>query len=334
MNIAQPYLLFLGDVTDPLAAKTARGIVKWRPDACLGELRLTKQTVSLGLEPLSLADAKAMGAKTLVIGTANAGGFIPPSWVETLVQAAQLGFDIASGMHQRLGDIPELASLATQNAIQLFDVRHYDAQLDVGTGKKRQGKRLLTVGTDCSVGKMFSALAIEKALIDQGCQARFKATGQTGILIEGQGISVDAVVADFISGAVETLSPSFTEHEWDIIEGQGSLFNPSFAGVSLGLLHGAQPDALVLCHEVGREHIRHLPHAALPSIEQTIEANLMAARVTNPAVQFVGICLNTSNISDKEAKALCLEWSEEFSMPVTDPVRFGVDAIADRVRSL
>ncbi len=174
MNIAQPYLLFLGDVTDPLAAKTARGIVKWRPDACLGELRLTEQTVSLGLEPLSLADAKAMGAKTLVIGTANAGGVIPPSWVETLVQAAQLGFDIASGMHQRLGDIPELASLAAQNAIQLFDVRHYDAQLDVGTGKKRQGKRLLTVGTDCSVGKMFSALAIEKALVDQAAKLALK----------------------------------------------------------------------------------------------------------------------------------------------------------------
>ncbi|GAL34733.1 protein often near L-alanine-DL-glutamate epimerase [Vibrio maritimus] len=174
MNIAQPYLLFLGDVTDPLAAKTARGIVKWRPDACLGELRLTEQTVSLGLEPLSLADAKAMGAKTLVIGTANAGGVIPPSWVETLVQAAQLGFDIASGMHQRLGDIPELASLAAQNTIQLFDVRHYDAQLDVGTGKKRQGKRLLTVGTDCSVGKMFSALAIEKALVDQAAKLALK----------------------------------------------------------------------------------------------------------------------------------------------------------------
>ncbi|USD61401.1 DUF1611 domain-containing protein [Vibrio sp. SCSIO 43140] len=334
MNIAQPYLLFLGDVTDPLAAKTARGIVQWRPQACLGELRLTEETVSLGLEALTLEQAKANGAKTLVIGTANSGGVIPRTWVETLITAANLGFDIASGMHQRLTDIPELATLASQGKIQLFDVRHYDERLDVGTGAKRQGKRLLTVGTDCSVGKMFTALAVEKALTQQGINAQFKATGQTGILIEGTGISVDAVVADFISGAVEALSPSFTDHEWDIIEGQGSLFNPSFAGVSLGLLHGAQPDALVLCHEVGREHIRHLPHATLPSIKQTIEANLMAARVTNPAVQFVGICLNTSNISDEEAKALCLKWSEEFGMPVTDPVRFGVDTIAERVRSL
>ncbi|GAL20194.1 protein often near L-alanine-DL-glutamate epimerase [Vibrio maritimus] len=334
MNIAQPYLLFLGDVTDPLAAKTARGIVQWRPQACLGELRLTDETVSLGLEALTLEQAKANGAKTLVIGTANAGGVIPRTWVETLITAANLGFDIASGMHQRLTDIPELAALASQGNIQLFDVRHYDERLDVGTGAKRQGKRLLTVGTDCSVGKMFTALAVEKALTQQGINAQFKATGQTGILIEGTGISVDAVVADFISGAVEALSPSFTDHEWDIIEGQGSLFNPSFAGVSLGLLHGAQPDALVLCHEVGREHIRHLPHAALPSIRQTIEANLMAARVTNPAVQFVGICLNTSKIDDKEAEALCLEWSEKFNLPVTDPVRFGVDDIARRVAAL
>ena len=331
MRITQPYLLFLGDVTDPLSAKTARGIVQWRPEACLGQLRLTADTVSLGLSEMTLQQAKQQGAKTLVIGTANAGGVIPRNWLDTLISAANMGFDIASGMHQRLSEIPELTELANLGITHLFDVRHYNERLCVGTGKKRQGMRLLTVGTDCSVGKMFSALAIEQSLNSRGINARFKATGQTGILIDGQGISVDAVVADFISGAVEQISPDFDTHQWDIIEGQGSLFNPSFAGVSLGLLHGAQPDALVLCHEVGRQHIRNLPHAQLPTLEQTIQANLLAARVTNANVQFVGICLNTSSLIESEAKQLCVKWGKELGLPVTDPVRFGVETITDKL---
>ncbi|MDA9558292.1 DUF1611 domain-containing protein [Vibrio sp.] len=334
MHIQQPYLLFLGDVTDPLAAKTARGIQQWRPDICLGQLRLSDSTVSLGLPDLSLEKAKELGVKTLVIGTANSGGYIPESWVNTLVKAAELGFDIASGMHQRLTSIESLNRYVESGAIRLFDVRHYDETLAVGNGKKRSGKRVLTVGTDCSVGKMFSALALEKALNSQGVKAQFKATGQTGILIDGQGISIDAVVADFISGAVEAISPAFDDHDWDIIEGQGSLFNPSFAGVSMGLIHGAQPDALLLCHEVGRPHIRHLPHAKLPSIQQTIDMNLLTAQVTNPDVVLAGICLNTSAISIEEAEQLCADWSEEFGVPVTDPVRFSIDAIAGQIAKL
>ncbi|MBW3698330.1 DUF1611 domain-containing protein [Vibrio sp. T187] len=331
MSISQPYLLFLGDVTDPLSAKTARGIQKWRPQTCVGQLRLTSDTVSLGLDDISLEQAQSMGAKTLVIGTANAGGVIPDSWKASLIQAAQLGFEIASGMHQRLTDIPELKELQESGTTKLHDVRHYDEPLDVGTGKKRDGKRLLTVGTDCSVGKMFTALALEKAMKQRGINAQFKATGQTGILVEGSGISVDAVVSDFISGSVEAISPSFDDHEWDIIEGQGSLFNPSFAGVSLGLLHGAQPDALVLCHEIGRQHVRHLPHAALPSIEETMTANIQAARLTNPNVKFIGICLNTSSLAEEDARELCAQWSETYQVPVTDPVRFSVDAIVNHL---
>lgn len=246
--------------------------------------------------------------------------------------AAEMGYEIASGMHQRLSEFSPLADMQQQGLTKLHDVRHFEGVLNVGNGKPRQGKRLLTVGTDCSVGKMFSALAIEESLKQAGTSAQFKATGQTGILIEGSGISIDAVVADFISGAVEAISPDFTDHEWDIIEGQGSLFNPSFAGVSLGLLHGAQADALVLCHEVGRPHIRNLPHAQLPSIEQTIEANLQATRLTNPDVKLVGICLNTSAISIEDAETLCQEWTTLYQVPVTDPVRFGVQHITDHLR--
>ncbi|MEJ2765127.1 N-acetyltransferase DgcN [Photobacterium sp. MCCC 1A19761] len=331
MQIPQPYLLFLGDVTDPLSAKTARGILHWRPESCVGQLRLTAQTVSLSLPDLSLVDAKNLGAQTLVIGTANAGGVIPTAWQQVLKEAVVMGFHIASGMHQRLRDIPGLSALAEQNQVQLFDVRHYDAPLAVGTGQKRAGKRLLTVGSDCSVGKMYTALALEKALTQAGLSARFKATGQTGILIQGQGISVDAVVADFISGAVETLSPDFDSHVWDVIEGQGSLFNPSFAGVSLGLLHGAQPDALVLCHELGRSHIRHLPHMPMPEISAVLAENIQAAKLTNPAAEFVGICLNTSAIATEEAEVVCEQWREQYQLPVTDPVRFGVDNIIQQL---
>ncbi|MGY3572587.1 N-acetyltransferase DgcN [Vibrio paucivorans] len=331
MSISQPYLLFLGDVTDPLSAKTARGIHQWRPNVCVGQLRLTENTVSLGLDDLSLEQAKEAGAKTLVIGTANAGGFIPKTWLSTLILAAEMGFEIASGMHQRLSDVEELSALQKAGKTTLHDVRHFDDALDVGNGKERAGKRLLTVGTDCSVGKMFAALAIEKALQERDIKAQFKATGQTGILVQGCGISIDAVVADFISGAVEAISPAFTDHEWDIIEGQGSLFNPSYAGVSMGLIHGAQPDAMVLCHEIGRQHIRHLPHASLPTIEATIAANEQAAQLTNPNAKIVGICLNTSSLAEEDARELCAQWSERYQLPVTDPVRFSVNSIVDRL---
>ncbi|NRB67153.1 MAG: DUF1611 domain-containing protein [Vibrio sp.] len=334
MSIAQPYLLFLGDVTDPISAKTGRGIALWRPEHCIGELRLSCDAVTLNLTNLALEEAKNRGAKTLVIGTANAGGLIPENWRACLIQAAELGFEIASGMHQRLKDIPKLAELEKQGITKLHDVRHFDQNLEVGNGTPRKGKRLLTVGTDCSVGKMFTALALERALHKIDVSAQFKATGQTGILIDGKGISIDAVVADFISGAVEKISPEFTDHEWDIIEGQGSLFNPSFAGVSLGLLHGAQADALVLCHEIGRPHIRHLPHCELPTIEATIKANLAAAQLTNPNTQLAGISLNTAAISEEDAMALCADWQEQYQVPVTDPVRFGIDAIATHIKAL
>lgn len=334
MQIPQPYLLFLGDVTDPLSAKTARGILQWRPEICIGQLRLTPETVSLDLADLSLEDAYAKGARTLVLGTANAGGFIPKSWLITLERALDIGFNIASGMHQRLGDSSTLAQKARANSCKLFDVRHFDGGLEVGNGIPRAGKRLLTVGTDCSVGKMYASLALEKEMNQQGLNTQFCATGQTGIFISGKGIAIDAVVADFISGATEAVSPAFDDHNWDIIEGQGSLFNPSFAGVSMGLLHGAQADALVLCHEVGRKHIRHLPHMPVPALKTTMEANLTAARLTNPDAQFVGICLNTSALDKEDAKAYCEQLASQFQLPVTDPVRFGVSAIADRLHQL
>ena len=259
MEIEHPYLLFLGDAADHLAAKTAQGVKDWRPEWCLGQLRMKGCNADLGLPDLSLEEAYEQGARTLVVGVANRGGVISEAWTTLLERALQMGYDLAAGLHQRLADVPRLSDAAADGGRRLHDVRHPSQNFAVGSGRKRPGKRLLAVGTDCSVGKMYSTLALERDMRARGMKADFRATGQTGILIAGSGVSIDAVVADFISGAVESLSPDNEPDHWDVIEGQGSLFHASYAGVSLGLLHGAQADALVLCHEPTRGHMRGLP---------------------------------------------------------------------------
>lgn len=332
-TIPKPYLLFLGDVTDPLAVKTARGIHHWRPEACIGQLRLAEDSISLGLEEMDVVTAKQQGAKTMVLGTANSGGKLPAHWLVTIKAAIRAGLNVANGLHQGLNDIPELVELAKKHQVELFDVRHMQPALDTGTGKRRSGKRILTVGTDCSVGKMYSSLALEAALRQLDIQADFRATGQTGILVAGAGIAIDAVIADFISGAVEALAPANQDNHWDIIEGQGSLFHPSFAGVSMGLIHGAQADLLVMCHELGRPHMRHLPHMPMPSLRQCVETNLIAARLTSPNVRLAGFSLNTSAVDEPQAKAALAEISAEFGVPATDPVRFGMQEVAQWVKN-
>ena len=331
MEIKQPYLLFLGDAADQLAAKTAQGIAQWRPEAALGQLRLAGCNADMGLPDLTLEQAVEQGAKTLVIGVANRGGVISEAWVQVLEQALDLGMDLAAGLHNKLADVSALSEAALRNGRQLFDVRHPSETFQVGNGKKRSGKRLLTVGTDCSIGKMYTSLAIEKEMKGRGLKATFRATGQTGILIAGTGVSVDAVVADFISGATETIAPANDEDHWDVVEGQGSLFHASFAGVSMGLLHGAQADALVMCHEPTRTHMRGLPDYPLPSLKDCLEANLAAARLTNPAVRFVGVAVNTSALDEEAARAELAKTEEELGLPATDPVRNGVGPIVDRL---
>jgi uncharacterized NAD-dependent epimerase/dehydratase family protein len=262
---------------------------------------------------------------------ANRGGVIGGSWTETLERALALGLDLASGLHGKLSDVPGLAAKAAEHGALLFDVRHPSEQFPVANGVKRPGKRLLTVGTDCAVGKMYAALALEKEMKARGMKADFRATGQTGILIAGGGVSVDAVVADFISGATEWLTPANDNDHWDVVEGQGSLFHASFAGVSMGLIHGSQPDAIVLCHEPTRSHMRGLPDYPLPSLEACLEANLVAARLTNPAVACIGVAINTSHMASGEAEAYLAETSERLGLPAVDPVKNSVGPIVDRL---
>lgn len=330
MELGRPYLLFLGDVKDQLAAKTALGIVDWRRDWCMGQTRLPGCGADAKLPDMTPADAAARGAKTMIVGVVNAGGVLPEHWIDSIVAALESGLDVASGLHSRLDSFPRIAEAARRTGRKLYDARHSGMTFATGKGTKRSGMRLLTVGTDCSVGKKYTAIALEKAMRERGFDADFRATGQTGVFISGRGVAIDAVVADFISGAVEWLSPDAAPKHWDLIEGQGSLFHPSFAGVSLGLLHGAQPDAFVVCHEPTRRTMRGVP-APLPTIGDVIHLNLACGRLTNPAIRCVGIAINTEHLDEAAARAEITTTEKLVGLPATDPVRFGCGPIVEEL---
>lgn len=332
--IPAPFLLYLGRTSDPMAIKTSRGLATFRPEDCVGEVRHDDCPLTVGLPRLGIGEGAAAGARTLVLGIANSGGTMDRELVEDAAAALDAGMNVAAGLHQRLREVPRLAALAAARGLQLFDVRDPPANLVVGNGYPRAGHRLLTVGTDCSVGKMYATLALTRELRQRGLAADFRATGQTGILIAGGGIPVDAVVADFISGAVEQLAPAREDGGWDLIEGQGSLSHPSFAGVSTGLLHGAQPEAIVLCHAPGRSHMRGIPGRALPELPECLEMNLRVARLTSPDVRAVGVCLNTSGLEGAAARRLCDSTEDLLGLPCTDPIAFGVEAIIDELLCL
>jgi uncharacterized NAD-dependent epimerase/dehydratase family protein len=332
--IPGPYLLYLGHSTDAMGIKTSRGLATFRRSDCVGEFRHDDCPLTLELPRLTMAEGVAAGARTLVLGIAGAGGRLGSDLVADAALALEAGMNVAAGLHQRLRDEPWLVELARARGLQLFDVREPPPDLVVGNGYYRPGRRLLTVGTDCSVGKMYASLALTSALRGRGIVADFRATGQTGILIAGEGVPVDAVVADFISGAIERLAPARNDEGWDVIEGQGSLFHPSFAGVSLGLLHGAQPEAIVLCDRPGRAHMRGIPGRALPDLAECLERNLEAARLTSPEVRAVGVCLNTSGLGPEEARRLCDRAEDRLGLPTTDPVAFGVETIIDELLCL
>ena len=327
--IQTPYLLFLGDAADPLAAKVAQGIKDWRPDFALGQLRMDGCNADMGLPDMTLAEAKAAGVKTVVIGVANRGGVISQAWKKILVTALEEGFDLASGLHNLLRDEPDLAAVAQATGRTLHDVRLPTVDYPIANGKKRKGKRMLAVGTDCSIGKMYTALCMDKEMRARGLKSSFRATGQTGILITGDGVPLDAVIADFMAGAVEWLTPDNDADHWDLIEGQGSLFHVSYSGVTLALIHGGQPDALVICHEPTRKHMRGLPDYTLPSIEAVRDMALALARVANPACVAVGVSINTQAMSEAEAKAYLAEVEQRTGLPATDPFRFGAGKLVD-----
>lgn len=330
--IETPYLLFLGDAPDMLAAKVAIGIRDWRPEHAIGQIRLPGCGADLGLKDMTLQEAQAAGARTLVIGVANRGGIISQAWKDVLIEALESGYDIASGLHNLLRDEGDLVAAAQTHGRTLHDVRVPTVGYPIANGKKRKGKRCLAVGTDCSVGKMYTAMAMERDMRDRGMQATFRATGQTGILITGQGVPLDAVIADFMAGAVEYLTPDNDDDHWDLIEGQGSLFHVSYSGVTMALIHGGQPDALILCHEPTRQHMRGLPDYSLPSLQRLRDTALPLAQVANPGCKVVGVSVNTQHMTEDDAKTYLAQVEAEMGLPATDPYRFGsgklVDALA------
>jgi len=329
MNLPSPYLLFIGNATDPLSIKMAKSAADWSPEMCVGEYSLPGCSVTTGLPAMTIEEGAQQGAKAFVLGFANSGGVLDPSLIASIITALEAGMDIINGLHDKLADIPEVAEKAQALGRRLIDIRHPTTKFKTGTGVKRPGKRLLTVGTDCSVGKMYTTLSLARGMQSQGMKATFRATGQSGILVAGEGVAVDCVVSDFISGSVEALCPANDDDHWDLIEGQGSLYHPAFAGVSLGLLHGSQPDALVICHALNRDHMRALPGRPLPSLEQVIEMNLIAARITNPDVKVIGVSVNTSSVSEDEALAYCKSVTDQLGLPCVDPIRHGVGALVE-----
>jgi len=332
--IETPYLLFLGDAPDQLAAKVAQGIKDWRPENAVGQYRMPGCKADVGLQDMSLEQAKQAGAKTVVIGVANRGGYISAEWRAVLVEALEAGFDIASGLHNLLRDEGELVAAAQVHGRTLHDVRVPTVAYPIANGIKRKGKRVLAVGTDCSAGKMYTALALDASMRARGMKSTFRATGQTGILITGSGIPLDAVIADFMAGSVEYLTPDNDPDHWDIIEGQGSIFHVSYSGVTLALIHGGQPDALILCHEPTRKHMRGLPDFAVPTIESVRDITLQLARVANPNCQVVGVSINTQHLSEEEAASYCAEVEARLGLPTLDPFRHGADRLAAALQAI
>lgn len=327
-QLRKPYLLFLGDVTLKSDAKTAFGLRDWCGADVLGEWSLPEASVSLGLPRLTPAMAAAQGAGSIVIGVAAVGGVLPPQWLAELEAALDAGLDVVSGQHSRLSSFPSLVQAAQRSGARLIDVRHSDQVFPSGTGRKRSGKRVLTVGTDCALGKKYTALALTQALHGLGVAATFRATGQTGVMIAGAGVAIDAVVADFVAGAAEQLSPDNAPDHWDVIEGQGALFHPAYAGVTLGLLHGSQPDALVLCHDPSRDTIETYPDFPMPDLQVAIDRYVEAARLTNRAVRCVGLSINSSTLTDDAWARYAQAQSQRLQLPVVDPLRGGVAALA------
>ena len=332
--IKTPYLLFLGDAPDRLAAKVAQGIKDWRPDHAVGQLRLPGCGADIGLADLTLQQARTAGALTLVIGVANRGGVISQAWKKVLVMALEEGFDLASGLHNLLRDEPDLVAVAEACGRSLHDVRIPSVKYPIASGIKRTGKRCLAVGTDCSVGKMYTSLAMDLEMKKRGMKSSFRATGQTGILVTGDGVPLDAVIADFMAGSVEWLTPDNDDDHWDHIEGQGSIFHVSYSGVSMALIHGGQPDALILSHEPTRTHMRGLPGYGLQSLEALRDTVLPLARIANPTCQVVGVSVNTQHLSETDALAYLAEVELRMGLPAVDPFRQGAGRLVDALAAI
>ena len=325
-------------------AKTAIGALRYAPypivavvdSARAGTTADEHVGVGAGVPVVaSLGEAQRLGATVLLIGTAAAGGRIPDPYRPVLAQALGAGLSVWNGLHERVLDDPALAEAARRGGGQVRELREPPKDLPVGGHRARRASAhvVLTVGTDAAVGKMTASLEIVAALRRAGRSAAFVATGQTGIAIAGSGISVDAVVADFIAGAAEQLTCDAAETaEWVVVEGQGSLTHPGFSGVTLGLLHGSAPDLMVLCHDVARATVKGYDASGLPvrPLEENVriyeDAAAWGRDPARPRARVVAVALNTSSLGDAAARAAIERAALATGLPAADPVREGAGA--------
>jgi uncharacterized NAD-dependent epimerase/dehydratase family protein len=328
-----------GYSADPHYGKTARGVMRYGADPVVAVVDSKRPGEEVDGIPIvaSVEDALAHEPTTALVGVATAGGRLPETWRKLLREVLEAGLDLESGMHQFLGDDPELAALALEHEAEIRDLRRAPADLSVPSGQNlRHGAAVvLTVGSDCAIGKMSVSLELDRGARERGVRSVFVPTGQTGIAIEGWGIAVDAVVADFIAGAAERLvveGAARGDLLW--VEGQGSLIHPDYSGVTLGLYHGSAPHYLVLCHQAGDEHIEDHPEHPIPSLQALVGLH---ERIALPArtATVIAIALNTRRLDDDDARAAIEAAERETGLPADDPVRFGpgrlLDAILPRV---
>lgn len=325
--------------TNPHTAKTAASVIRYRPDEAVAVLDSTNaggdlpSLLGVGQNvPIiaSLAEAPA-DANTLLLGIAPPGGKIPPSWRAIILEAIARGMDILAGLHDFVSDDPEFAAAAKAHGVKLIDVRkNNEKTIARRVGINPNCLRIHTVGHDCSIGKMCVAIEVTNALKRHGYDAKFVATGQTGIMVEGDGLPIDCVPADFIAGAAEKLVLQNQHHQILLIEGQGSLVHPSYSGVTLGLLHGSQPQGLILCFEVGRERVTGIESMAIPPLGDIKRLNEQMANVMHRC-EVLGIGMNSRRVSAEEAEQERQRRIAEFHLPVCDVFRDGPDKLAQAV---
>ncbi|MBI1368718.1 MAG: DUF1611 domain-containing protein [Planctomycetes bacterium] len=327
--------------SDPIGAKTAVCILRYRREQVVAVLdstnagRTTGDVLGVGGDlPMIASLDEAPDANTLLIGIATSGGKLPPQMRTTIMKAIERGWNIEAGLHQFLSDDVEFVAAAKRSGSTLRDVRK-NSERDVSTrqGIDERCLRIATVGHDCSCGKMITSVEVTNDLVRRGVDAKFVATGQTGILVEGDGCPIDCVVADFVNGAAEKLVKANQHHQVMLIEGQGSLVQPRYSSVTLGLLHGSMPHGMIMCYEVGRTRVHNMTHIEIPPLELIIETYERMANLMHPS-KVIAIAMNSRKCTDDEAAAERDRMKHRFGLPVCDPIRHGPGELVDAVLSL
>jgi uncharacterized NAD-dependent epimerase/dehydratase family protein len=325
-----------GKSGDAHYGKTARGVIRYSPNPVVAVLDSTRAGELMDGIPVvaTVNDALCFNPTTAIVGVATQGGRFPPAWRELLKSCIAKGLDLESGLHEFVSDDPELAELAARHGVELRDLRRPPAGLSVPTGEnlKVPATIVLTVGSDCAIGKKTVAVELDLEARKRGLKSVFVPTGQTGIAIAGWGIAVDAVVSDFLAGAAEWLVVEGARRGGELlfVEGQGSLSHPAYSGVTLGLMHGSAPHLFVLCHKAGATEVEGFPGHPLPSLRDLVDLHERISLPARPA-QVAAIALNTAGLAEDAAKAAIAQAGEETGLPADDPVRFGPGRLLEAV---